>query len=274
MVGEAKRILGEAKASPFEFEGTCRHGIRSGLCLEGTDWQTADDVAAYAVGEALQRLGARRPSWAEGQPEATISDGCCAWCGVEVEQTGRREDRFCSSMCAQSYWRNREDMDGNRMSIMHRRAKRIIVREQQKERPCKCCSTLFRPHDPTQPSEFCSMSCAKMTIPDRACGCCGKVFHPATREVKFCSRECWLEQSRQDSRDMECITCGKTFRATALKRTAFCGESCATMHRNLKSGRYVPKRLSVVSFDHFVTTPVNTLPKWLTPQQFDEMIAA
>ncbi len=275
MVAEAKRILSEAVASPFEFEGACRHGIRSGLCLDGADWHTADDVAAYAVGEALHRLGARRPSWEEGQPEATISDGCCAWCGIEVEQTGRREDRFCSAMCAKAYWRNREDQDGTKMSIMHRRAKRIIVRERQPERPCRCCGKPFRPHDPSQPSEFCSMSCAKLSIPDRACGCCGKVFHPATRNVKFCSRECWLEQNRAETTDRECITCGKRFQATKLKRTGFCSESCATMHRSMKNGRYVPKQVTVVSFDFFITMPINaSRPAWLTPERFDEMVAA
>lgn len=275
MVNEAKLILAEGKASAFEYEGACRHGIRSGLCLDGADWGTADDVAAYAVGEALKRLGARRPTWEEGQPEATISDGCCAWCGTEVEQHGRREDRFCSSVCAESYWRNREDQEGHKLSIMHRRAKRIIVREQQPERPCKCCGKPFRPHDPADPSKFCSMSCAKITIPDRACGCCEKVFHPATRKVRFCSKECWLEQNRQEAIERECITCGKRFLATKLKRTGFCGDSCATMQRNLKSGKSVPKQLTAVAFDFFIAVPVNeSRPAWLTPERFDELLAA
>ncbi len=55
----------------FGHEGTLRACLRSGLCLQGLPWPDANRAAVEIVTEALNRTGAKRPAWKEGQPEHT-----------------------------------------------------------------------------------------------------------------------------------------------------------------------------------------------------------
>jgi hypothetical protein len=266
-------ILADWKASPFEHEAACRHGLRAGFCIEGERWAVSDHEAAALVDEALRRNRAARPTWEQGQREHTIPVECCQWCGGEIDQTGLRQDRYCSAMCAKSAYIHREAETTKAASLSHRQALRIIVREQQPLKACKCCGVQFRPSDPTRPSDFCSLACAKTTIPDRECEVCGKTFHPATRHVMTCSIECRSAKARRPVKLLTCLTCGDDFPASQTKRSPFCSESCSTMHRQFAKG-YVPKRLTPLAFDHFVTVPVNaSLPAWMTPVRFDQLVA-
>jgi hypothetical protein len=90
-------------ASLLNFEGPCRHALRSRLCLEGWKWADADAVANDIVQTALIRVGAERPSWEEGQPEysqtgagALIERTFCVRCHAPLEGHQRK---FCSSLC-------------------------------------------------------------------------------------------------------------------------------------------------------------------------------
>lgn len=96
-----------AAATPLNFEGPCRHGLRTRLTLEGWRWQDADAVAAEIVATALNRMGAERPTWAEGQPEwahigagALIERTRCVRCHSPLEGIQRK---FCSEMCANAH---------------------------------------------------------------------------------------------------------------------------------------------------------------------------
>ena len=249
MIGEAKRLLASGTSSPFEFEGVCRHGIRSGLCLDGFNWQISDDVAAFAVTEALRRMGARRPSWEEGQPEATTAVECCAWCGRELEIGSGRKDRFCDSVCARSYFTHRTDREGRKASAMHKAAKRIIYREPRK------------------------VGDHATTIPDRNCESYGKLFHPVAEHIRTCSVDCRGAHAKEVVKVMTCLCCGTSFPASRAKRSPFCSESCSTMQRQFAKG-YLPKRITPLAFDHFITVPVALRPAWLTPARFDELLAA
>ena len=90
LVESCAAILGRWRSSAFEFEASCRHGLRSGFCLAGESWARADVMAAEIVRESLHRIGARRPTWEEGQPEYT-------------QQALRRSNGFSASIAASAF---------------------------------------------------------------------------------------------------------------------------------------------------------------------------
>lgn len=55
--------------SHFEHEATVRQALRVKFIHEGSSWAEADATAAHIVEHALHRIGAKRPTWAQGQPE-------------------------------------------------------------------------------------------------------------------------------------------------------------------------------------------------------------
>jgi len=104
LVDAIAAILKAGDPTPFSFEATCRHGLRARLCLEGWNWQDADITAADIVARALMQIGAKRPTWAEGQPEY-VQLGA----GAQIERTrcirchGKLPEghyKFCSHLCA------------------------------------------------------------------------------------------------------------------------------------------------------------------------------
>lgn len=95
-------ILRRGDPTAFAFEAFCRHGIRSGLCLKGWNWTDADAAATDIVSAALRQIGARRPTWQQGQPEYT-QDGVivnertrCIRCGWRLPEGHRK---FCGPVC-------------------------------------------------------------------------------------------------------------------------------------------------------------------------------
>lgn len=60
-------------------------------------------------------------------------------------------------------------------------------------------------------------------VPDTACQHCGVVFHPANRQRKFCSRECWRAYKTQAI--SACATCGKG-KSWARRHTQTCSREC------------------------------------------------
>lgn len=98
-----KRGLENGAPTKFTYEATCRHGIRSKLCLQGWGWHEADAVALDIVGAALRQLGAVRPPWAEGQPEwaqngsgALIERTRCVRCHTPLPEG---HTKFCGQTC-------------------------------------------------------------------------------------------------------------------------------------------------------------------------------
>lgn len=107
LVETVATILKSGESSPFAFEASCRHGLRSRLCLAGWGWQDADALAADIVAEALRRIGARRPTWEEGQPDyvqngggALIERTRCVRCHTPLPEG---HFKFCSRLCGQSH---------------------------------------------------------------------------------------------------------------------------------------------------------------------------
>src|SRR5690606_16555424 len=84
MVHRTILLLRNWQSSPFENEGRVRSELRSWLCLLGFEWQQSDQEAANLISEAFHKLGARRPTYLQGQPEHTAYDGRCLHCGREM----------------------------------------------------------------------------------------------------------------------------------------------------------------------------------------------
>lgn len=102
LIDQAAAIMRRGEPSAFAFEGFMRHGLRAGLCLRGWSWADADDMAADIVRSALHQIGAKRPTYQQGQPEWT-QDGIiliqrerCVRCGGSLSEFQRK---FCSRLC-------------------------------------------------------------------------------------------------------------------------------------------------------------------------------
>lgn len=99
-------IMRAVEPTPFAAEGPCRHGIRSSLCLQGWGWAAADTIAAEIVAAALNIVGAKRPTWYEGQPEYTqpgalpIQRDNCIRCRKPLPEG---HYKFCSKICSDGY---------------------------------------------------------------------------------------------------------------------------------------------------------------------------
>jgi hypothetical protein len=150
----------------FQHEGSIRHGIRSSLCLEGWRWAAADAHAAHILTHAFLDIGAKRPTWEQGQGDhcRTDADGrtFCARedCRAQITREGIR--RYCSERCRliannrRAYNRAKRKVRG----AAHRAAQRAAAAP----RICawEACQREFKPLDYTgkPPQIYCSRSCS------------------------------------------------------------------------------------------------------------------
>jgi hypothetical protein len=108
ITGVVVKILESGEPTRFAFEGTCRHAIRSRLCLLGWTWANADLTAARIVRTALIRSGARWPTWKEAQPEYTqdghapVERTFCVQCSRPLPEG---HTKFCGRLCSNRYHR-------------------------------------------------------------------------------------------------------------------------------------------------------------------------
>ena len=154
-------VLSQYEASPFEFEGPALAAIRADLCLAGWPWEAAHQEARQLVLAALDRIGARRPSWEVGQPEAVHSHldlfqrTRCARCGKHLPE-GRR--KFCSQLCGRSAAQDRKSAERKAQEAAARQARREAYRAKQELRDCAACGVRFKPNHPRQ--QYCGSRCA------------------------------------------------------------------------------------------------------------------
>lgn len=106
LIDQTAAIMRRGEPSVFAFEGFMRHGLRSGLCLRGWSWSDADDMAADVVRAALNQIGARRPTYQQGQPE-WVQDGVilvererCVRCGWQLPEGNWK---YCSERCSSAH---------------------------------------------------------------------------------------------------------------------------------------------------------------------------
>jgi predicted nucleic acid-binding Zn ribbon protein len=168
IVDHVCNILREGEPTRFALEGFCRHGVRQHLCLAGWGWQRADDMAATVLSSAFAILGAKRPTWQEGQPEWTQpgiiaqSRTRCVRCGWKLPEG---HQKYCSPQCAANY---KADI-ARKADRMASNAKQAAYYAQwsakQPLQPCKVCETPFRPKKPGQ--VLCSKRCVVSNLVGR-----------------------------------------------------------------------------------------------------------
>lgn len=211
VVDEVMDILKDWRFSKFENEGPVRHGLRSALCPDGHRWALADLEAALMVQEGLKRIGAKRPSWAEGQRDYADPRHNCAWCGNDLPEemtSGARQGRFCSAVCAKSAIQKRTEEERFHASRTGMAAYRVIRREKLPLRDCLQCGTAFRPFNYQKADQrFCTHECSQLwsrRIPERDCKTCGTMFRPKSASGIYCSIACSVERPYEPRACKEC----------------------------------------------------------------------
>jgi hypothetical protein len=232
LVGLTADILATAELSKFEHEASCRHGIRTTLTLQGNGWQLSDAEAASIVTAALDRIGAVRPQFLEGQPEYTLSPGHqCQRCGAPLgDEAGHR--RYCSPECYESARRYRNEFWQRTEDIARAAAAYATAKANAAVRQCSVCGSPFQAT--TDSTHTCSRDCAarsRRTVHERECAHCGETFRPhsLTKAGKFCSPECHAASRRQRS-EQSCLECGEPF-LPAKVGMKFCCHECSRLAR-------------------------------------------
>lgn len=275
--------------TPFEHEGAIRHGIRSGLCLEGYGWQRSDAEASAILAQALRIIGVPRPTWEQGQREYADPRENCVRCAVELPEDMRNVGaRFCSEECARFAIQHRDFETRTMQDTMYQAAQYAIQRLKHRARCCERCDTPYRPL--LNHSRFCSKECAdlaavvleaidcrncgatfqpknryavycsricssegRVTTPERQCVQCNKTFRRAIGNIegrgKFCSRECAVAARSSINLHRECECCGTPY-TTSSHKALYCSKRCAQIVSGFRVGRNLPKRISPPVLDY------------------------
>jgi hypothetical protein len=230
IVSRTAGALAGARWSKFQYEAACRHGLRQGLVLAGHRWGQADLEAARIVAAALSTIGARRPSWEQGQREYAIGPDRCANCGGPMDAAGLISGkRFCSPECARARYAQFDRIAILENGLAEQTARYFFKRELNPDRPCERCRRVFRPA--VDGARYCSALCARLArgdlVPDRQCDHCGKTYHPPTKKAasRYCSAECKHAAERKIL-PRACSVCGKEFTPKRDAQTA-CSRDCS-----------------------------------------------
>lgn len=257
-VDAAMDAMRDWRQSPFEHEGPTRAGIRAAFCLAGYNWHRSDQQAAEITAEALRFLGAKRPTWEEGQRHYVEPRENCKWCCAPIDD-GDRLAGFCSlehARAAQQNWGFETLANSDRA---YANVNRAISRLSQKPRTCEACGNKFRPQWSTHRQRFCSMECSSLAqrapLKQYTCAACGTDFEANAHESRgnkgrrFCSPECGRKvASLQPVTIRECASCGVSFGAkSAIAR--FCGNACTLNFRRFSKGQY-PKQVTPIFLDY------------------------
>lgn len=156
-------MMRAAEPTPFAVEAPARVGVRSALCLQGWRWAHADVAAAEVVASALNRVGAVRPTWEQGQPEHTqqavlpILRERCSRCGKKMPEDAHGLEKYCGPVCASAA---KEDLRQRRYEEFGRvkNAASLAARAaKQATRKCQSCGRYFQPK--WEDNRFCSLKC-------------------------------------------------------------------------------------------------------------------
>lgn len=262
MTAAVVRILAQGEPTKFAFEGACRHGLRSQLCLEGTAWAAADKFAAAIVGDALRRIGAVRPPWADGQPDAATFHGTerfyCKNCGRPIPNDrgsygSGMPVRFCSDLCGQAFSPRKIRLSGERVSAAELVARRAALKEQRIEeqtRPCEQCGKPFT--SPQALKRFCSLACMGLAQRKpkelKTCEHCGRTFtlRDAGRWERFCSLSCSSKVAQSKTVEQACLNCSAAFHKKPLHKTRFCSDACGDEYASKTMPEFKCERCGVV----------------------------
>jgi hypothetical protein len=109
LIFKVAKQLRHGEPTAFARSAFLTHTLRTNLCLQGVGWTLAQFLAHDVVLQALRQIGARWPSWAEGQREYTAYgynlriDVCCWQCGDALPMDKKK---FCCDACRHVWHRN------------------------------------------------------------------------------------------------------------------------------------------------------------------------
>lgn len=224
------------RLSPFENEAQARYALRNYLLADGSAWEHSDVVAAATIEEAFRLIGAKRPSWFEGQREHAGARVQCLWCGGLIDDEDQVHGRrFCSVLCAKSCRLQRSDRASRHTDYTYQRALIEIMDANGSERPCKACSKPFRSR--FRATEYCSRECFAIVrrLPDRSCLSCSEVFKPSDHTKKYCCKTCAYEGIAKDREwrlpEVCCTVCRAIFRPKTTS-AMYCSKRCSMSAKN------------------------------------------
>lgn len=249
LAGDVSRIMKLGEPTPFAFEGSCRHGVRSSLCLDGWGWADADDAAVDVITRAMNIIGLVRPTWWQGQPEYADTDTSRGFCAapkcqrpipIERGMTAGTAARYCSDFCKSAAHSARLYRDGPKTDLatyLAAQAAKSAETERQRSRNCANaeCGKFFVTKDPKR--KYCSRSCwdaREKIYQERPCERpeCDNVFTPKNSGKtvsRYCSREC-ADACRRKVRPA--LTCQNPECATIFypnfpsDKRKYCGDQC------------------------------------------------
>lgn len=224
--------------SPFEREGECRAGVRQTLCLQGHSWPVADLAAQSLVSECLDRMGAERPDWEQGQRHYSIPRENCARCGCEIDEEDQaRGFRYCSAECAKAYRQHLSD-EVPWDHVLRRAGYWQIIISQQPTKTCPTCDKRFKSRQKN--AVYCSPGCATQAqreLDDRACEWCGSNFRPRDAKHRHCSQACGsahrVHRWKTENPIIACACCNTQFRPASPK-TLYCSDRCWKTVKNAR----------------------------------------
>lgn len=164
LINHIASVLKLGEPTVFAFESACRHGLRTQFCNTGWPWDIADETAARIVSAALAQIGARRPTWEQGQPEwaqygvVLFERTRCVTCGNKLPEENKK---YCSPHCGLVHRWEIADDDKRKANKAHVTAYYAAQRANAELRNCARCGLLFKPGRPTQ--IYCSRKCAGKT---------------------------------------------------------------------------------------------------------------
>ncbi len=257
-------MLDDYRLSKYENEGEIRAGLRSALCLEGHGWHPSDHESEGLLATAFTKMGARRPTWLEGQPEYLVPSENCIRCGGELDdETMTRASRFCSETCLQAARIYREGLERYDRERVRCTAANVIAKATAPERRCQFCEGVFRTADKRQ--IFCSHACyekaERNTARHKKCVRCDTAFvdrASSHRPQRYCSVEC-MSAERYATTERQCLVCEGTFQGKP--KSKFCSSKCSNIW-------YRRRRLQQADDSLATSTVVLPLPT-LSPAVFD-----
>ncbi|AXV15812.1 hypothetical protein CYG48_08950 [Neorhizobium sp. SOG26] len=231
VINKVMDTLKDWRSSPFENQGSAHAGLRSALCMQGHSWLRSDFEAGTIVGQCLQLMGAKYPTWEQGQPEYTVPRENCARCGGEMPAEaleGTRKNRFCSTECAKAAWVFLSADSTWRNNSVAWSAYHLVLKSRTTPRICVGCQETFGVLSENSSVQYCSQKCAaaaRVRLPDIVCAACKKTFHPRKNYTKFCSVACSHAGNSLREYQRTCTYCDEGFTA-ANPHALFCSDRC------------------------------------------------
>lgn len=238
VVSKALDILRDWRRSPFEHEGAVRSGLRSGLCVSGYSWERSDAAAAEIVAESLRRLGAKRPTWEQGQREYVECEDVCIHCRSQLETTSMDPWRhtYCSKVCRDAHRLKRDSAYRYHETYAVKRAYQVAAISKLPRRSCINCGADFQPGD--RKTKHCSLMCARHSrldiVPDKNCEACGNVFRGRSIASRYCSIQCIADAERASLKQIACEHCAARFQP-GKAATRFCSKKCQQAAHHLRT---------------------------------------